>query len=67
MNPQLAETTSTVGFQVSQESRRRGDPLRECVREALENYLDTLDGHAPKDLYDMVLNEVEHPLLETRR
>lgn len=40
-------------------------PLRAWVQQALENYLDDLDGHAPADLYQMVLNEVEPPLLQT--
>ena len=39
-------------------------PMRERVRECLEEYFDHLDGHAPTALYDMVLQEVEAPLLE---
>lgn len=40
-------------------------PLRALVQQALENYLHDMDGHAPADLYQMVLNEVEPPLLQT--
>lgn len=40
-------------------------PLSAWVQQALENYLHDLDGHAPADLYQMVLNEVEPPLLQT--
>ncbi|MFP5344123.1 MAG: DNA-binding transcriptional regulator Fis [Gammaproteobacteria bacterium] len=40
-------------------------PLRAWVQQALENYLDDMDGHAPAELYQMVLNEVEPPLLQT--
>jgi Fis family transcriptional regulator len=43
----------------------RSDPLRECVREALGNYLTHLNGHPVSNLYDLVLAEVERPLLET--
>ena len=43
----------------------RSDPLRECVREALGNYLTHLNGHAVHNLYDLVLSEVEQPLLDT--
>ena len=40
-------------------------PLREQVARALQNYLLQLDGHEPANLYRMVLNEVEPPLLQT--
>jgi Fis family transcriptional regulator len=43
----------------------RSDPLRECVREALSNYLARLNGHRVSNLYDLVLTEVEGPLLRT--
>lgn len=41
------------------------EPLRECVRDALESYFRQLDGHAVANLYQMVLAEVEEPLLRT--
>ena len=37
--------------------------LADFVREALDNYFVHLNGHAPTDLYEMVLAEVEKPLL----
>lgn len=37
-------------------------PLREHTEDALQDYFDTLNGHRPGDLYDMVLHEVEEPL-----
>ena len=40
------------------------EPLRQHVKKALENYFSHLDGHDPVDLYDMVLEEIEIPLLE---
>lgn len=39
--------------------------LRECVADSLRSYFSKLDGHAPDDLYRMVLEEVEKPLLES--
>ncbi len=38
--------------------------LRESVNTAIKNYFDSLDGQTPSDLYEMVLAEVEAPLLE---
>jgi len=44
--------------------KSQNKPLRECIKEALELYFEDLDGHKPGDLYQMVLSEVEQPLLE---
>lgn len=41
------------------------EPLRECVRDAVNSYFIHLDGHHTADLYQLVLAEVEQPLLET--
>lgn len=41
------------------------EPLSVCVARALDRYFDHLDGEAPHDLYDLVLAEVEAPLLRT--
>lgn len=38
--------------------------LRENVRRALQNYFQQVDGEEISDLYEMVLAEVEIPLLE---
>ena len=38
-------------------------PLRESVEHAVEAYLKQLDGHSTNDLYQMVLQEIEDPLL----
>lgn len=43
----------------------RGEPLRESVRGAVDGYLRNLDGHRLNDLYELVLAEVEKPMLET--
>lgn len=39
-------------------------PLSECVREAINAYLQQLDGVEMSDLYAMVMREVEAPMLE---
>jgi Fis family transcriptional regulator len=36
-----------------------------CVRRAMEEYFKDLDGEAPQNVYDMVLQCIEVPLLET--
>lgn len=38
--------------------------LREEVRRAMGRYFQQLDGQPPSDLYQLVMNEVEAPLLE---
>ena len=40
------------------------ESLRDCVRDALARYFATLDGHDCSDLFDLVIGEVEIPLLE---
>lgn len=39
-------------------------PLAGHVRESLERYFNELNGQAPSALYDLVLAEIEQPLLE---
>lgn len=38
--------------------------LREAVEQAMENYFRHLDGQMVSDVYDMVLSEIEAPMLE---
>jgi len=37
--------------------------IQECVQDAMETYFANLDGHGTNDLYQMVVSEVEQPLL----
>lgn len=37
--------------------------LRECVARAVRRYLHDMDSNTPEGLYDLVLHEVEAPLL----
>ena len=38
--------------------------LKESTETALKEYFKTLNGNAPNDLYNLVINEVELPLIE---
>lgn len=40
-------------------------PLNEHVRDVLKDYFDDLDGQLTTNLYNLVINEVERPLLES--
>lgn len=42
----------------------KGVPLRSQAEEALQCYFETLNGHRPARLYDMVMREVEEPLFK---
>ncbi|PZN32825.1 MAG: DNA-binding transcriptional regulator Fis [Proteobacteria bacterium] len=42
----------------------RAMPLRAMTAEALDSYFATLNGHNPGRLYELVLREVEEPLLK---
>ncbi|CAL7963122.1 Fis family transcriptional regulator, factor for inversion stimulation protein [Gammaproteobacteria bacterium] len=44
---------------------RQIPPLNKCVREALENYFEHLDGHKTANLYTLVLEEIENPLFRS--
>ncbi|MEN9464900.1 MAG: hypothetical protein RL217_1081 [Pseudomonadota bacterium] len=39
--------------------------LRDSVEKALQNYFDHLDGQDVVNVYELVLSEIEAPLLET--
>ncbi len=43
----------------------RTQPLHNAVSDSLRLYLNQLSGHEPKDLYKMLLKEVERPLFES--
>ena len=49
-----------VGIKSSAAAR----PLSECIRDALDAYFVVLDGHETAGLYQLVIREVERPLLE---
>jgi len=43
---------------------QKPEPLRDAVRDALAHYFDQLNGTAPNDLYQLVMQQVEQPLFE---
>ena len=67
-----AETRDTSGIIDKQtdssnegaEPTLQGQSLRESVSIAVRQYLKELDGQMTTDVYDMVLAEIEAPLLE---
>ena len=58
---QKEQTQTTPSFNVTNPNQ----PLHDSVRQALESYLLQLKGQSPTNLYELVLAEVEVPLLET--
>lgn len=59
MSIEIAELTQSA-FQLTQKNQ----PLHDSVRQSLENYLVELKGRLPENLYELILAEVEAPLLE---
>jgi Fis family transcriptional regulator len=45
-------------------SEQCAKPFNGCVRKALDRYFADLDGHHPGELYQLMLAEMERPLLE---
>lgn len=45
------------------ELEQKNQPLHDSVRQALEGYLSQVKGQVPNNLYDLLLAEVEAPLL----
>jgi Fis family transcriptional regulator len=58
---------STMNDAVNQmsETDEENVPLSGTIKSMLEDYFNDLDGTPPADLYQMVLQEMEQPLLET--
>jgi Fis family transcriptional regulator len=44
---------------------RRSNELADAVRRSLERYFKDMDGERPTAIYDMVLKNVERPMIET--
>ncbi|AEG70177.1 DNA-binding protein Fis [Ralstonia solanacearum Po82] len=45
--------------------RMSRNPIERCIRDSLDTYYRDLDGENPSNVYDMVLQAIERPLLET--
>lgn len=46
------------------QTQEKPQPLSNAVQKAVANYLQQLNGHDVNDLYELVLSELEKPLLE---
>ena len=57
-------STSQIGLASHQTYNKETRTLAGHVRESLERYFDELNGQLPSELYDLVLSEIEQPLLE---
>lgn len=57
-NPAYTETSS------NDSAMEGATTLRDCVEKTLSNYFAQLDGAPVTDVYQLVLSEVEAPLLE---
>ena len=45
-------------------NKKKALPFAECLSHSLQLYLEDLNGEVPASLYDMVISQVEKPLLE---
>jgi len=43
---------------------KQDPPLCKCVQRSLKSYFKDLNGEKPRDIYSMVIKEIEKPLLE---
>lgn len=60
-----ASEETSLDNHLSLAKKHQNEPLAECVKDALDNYFDHLNGHAANDLYRMVIEEVEKPMFES--
>ncbi|MFL0801784.1 MAG: DNA-binding transcriptional regulator Fis [Agarilytica sp.] len=63
----LNERSQTIGTPASSQeaySAPQDQSLRDCVEKAVSNYFQHLEGQDVSDVYEMVLAEVEAPMLE---
>lgn len=59
------EPARTTERKLTINEEQRNSPISECLRQALDEYFDRLNGHDPADLYEIVMKEIEPPLLKT--
>ncbi len=65
MSIHFQSTESMVGVTTDHVVEEENAPLSGHIKSMLEGYFSELDGHPPADLYQMVLQEIEQPLLES--
>ena len=61
----LPEDERTAASHLEVTDKSCSVPLKVCVKVAMENYFRHLDGHDVSELFDLVMSEVEAPLLES--
>ena len=44
--------------------KKTKDPLCQCVQRSVRRYFKDMNGEEPSNLYQMVISEIEKPLLE---
>ena len=59
-----SEESRAATLRLEVADKRSTEPLRASVKEAVENYFRHLDGQDVSVLFDLVMAEVEAPLLE---
>ena len=68
LTDRLKDMSSSLGTQpeagAGYTPNTQGQSLRDYVEQAVNNYFQHLEGQDVTDVYDMVLSEVETPLLE---
>jgi len=62
---EVLEQTRQLLDQFSVAGEKREQTLRECVRSSMDRYFAQMDGHHVNGVYQMVLSEVEPPLLQS--
>ena len=63
--PHILSDEQTQHRVLTAEVTTQSQTLRDSVERAMNNYFSHLDGQDVTDVYQMVLSEVEAPLLET--
>ncbi len=64
INTQPLNTNATANNGQNFNQVAQQQSLRACVEQAMENYFKHLDGQSVSDVYEMVMAEVEAPMLE---
>ena len=56
--------SNVIHMATATEEATNSASLSEAVKSSLEQYFNTLHGNDPNNLYDMVLQQIEQPLME---
>ena len=57
----VVNPTNVINAEVNTTSK----PLKECVHSAMKNYYSNVEGAEPSEVYEMLLSQIEPPLLDT--